>query len=102
MTTLTPPQGPTALATTISTDELRSRLDDPDLTIVDARPMAAFNGWRLRGEARGGHIPGAVAFPSAWLASVDEAEIERQLTERGIVAGRSIVLYGYDQAEVTI
>ena len=96
--TLLQPLQPTGTA--ISTDELRDRLGDPDLTIVDLRPTAAFNGWRLRGEARGGHIPGAVAFPSAWLASEDEAEIERQLAARGVVAERSIVLYAYNATDV--
>jgi 3-mercaptopyruvate sulfurtransferase SseA len=97
MTVLQPLQ-PTGTA--ISATELRDRLGDPDLTIVDLRPTAAFNGWRLRGEARGGHIPGAVAFPSAWLASEDDAEIERQLAARGVVAGRSIVLYAYNATDV--
>ena len=36
--------------TTITTSELRDRLDDPTLTIVDVRPLAAYNGWR-RGSA---------------------------------------------------
>jgi len=91
------PTRPQTLArTTISTAELRDLLDDPELTIVDGRPMAAYNGWRLNDEARGGHIPGAVAFPAAWLTSVDEAEIERQLSARGIVAGRQIVVYADD------
>jgi len=97
MTQLQPLQ-PTGTA--ISAAELRDRLGDPDLTIVDLRPTAAFNGWRLRGEARGGHVPGAVAFPSAWLASEDEAEIERQLAARGVVAERSIVLYAYNATDV--
>jgi len=57
-------------AEVISTAELRRRLADPTLTIVDVRPLAAYNGWRSNGDARGGHIPGAVAFPSAWLGSV--------------------------------
>jgi thiosulfate/3-mercaptopyruvate sulfurtransferase len=96
--TLLQPLQPTGTA--ISTDELRDRLGDPDLTIVDLRPTAAFNGWRLRGEARGGHIPGAVAFPSAWLASEDDAEIDRQLAGRGVVAERSIVLYAYNATDV--
>ena len=52
---------------TIQPTELSERLADPDLRIVDARPLAAYNGWRLRGEARGGHIPGAAALPSEWL-----------------------------------
>jgi molybdopterin synthase sulfurtransferase len=84
----------TATATTITTTELRSRLADPRLTVVDVRPLAAYNGWRLHGETRGGHIPGAVAFPARWLASVDEAEIQRELVAKGIVADRSVVVYG--------
>src|ERR1700694_3027635 len=42
----------------------------------------------------GGHIPGAVAFPDAWLTSVDETEVARLLNSKGIVASREIVLYG--------
>ncbi len=78
----------------ISSSELQARLHDPDLTIVDVRPLAAYNGWRLHDESRGGHIPGAVAFPSAWLHSVDQAEIERLLHAKQIVAGRTVVVYG--------
>ena len=79
---------------TVSTAELRQRLNDPDLTIVDVRPLFAYNGWRASGEARGGHIPGAVAFPSAWLESLDDAEVERLLQSKAIVPGREVVLYG--------
>ena len=85
-------------AATISADELRLRLDDPGLTIVDVRPLPAYNGWRTNGEARGGHIPGAVAFPSAWLSSVDAVEVERLLHSKDIVPSREVVLYG-DVAE---
>jgi thiosulfate/3-mercaptopyruvate sulfurtransferase len=81
-------------AESISTAELRGRLTDPALTIVDVRPLAAYNGWRLNGEARGGHIPGAVAFPGAWLGSVDDAELERLLDSKEIARGRDVVLYG--------
>jgi 3-mercaptopyruvate sulfurtransferase SseA len=80
--------------TTISTTELLERLEAPDLTIVDVRPLASYNGWRLNGERRGGHIPGAVAFPSAWLHSVDEPEIARLLETKQIGPDREIVLYG--------
>jgi thiosulfate/3-mercaptopyruvate sulfurtransferase len=80
--------------TAISTSELFERLAEPDLTIVDVRPLAAYNGWRLHGETRGGHIPGAVSFPSAWLRSVDQTEIERLLDAKQIVPGRSVVVYG--------
>jgi 3-mercaptopyruvate sulfurtransferase SseA len=84
--------------TTISTNELRDRLQGPNLTVVDVRPLAAFNGWRLHSEARGGHIPGAVAFPVAWLGSVDEAEIERLLDAKLITPDRGVIVYG-DGAE---
>lgn len=78
----------------ITTDQLRSQLRDDDLTIVDTRPLAAYNGWRLNGEPRGGHLPGAVAFPSAWLRSVDEAEIDRLLEQKRITPERRVVVYG--------
>jgi 3-mercaptopyruvate sulfurtransferase SseA len=88
-------------APTISADELRSRLDDPGLTIVDVRALPAYNGWRAGGEARGGHIPGAVAFPRAWLSSVDDAEVERLLHSKDIVPSREVVLYGDDAEDVS-
>jgi molybdopterin synthase sulfurtransferase len=79
---------------TVSTEELRRRLDDPDLTIVDVRPLHAYNGWRTGGEARGGHVPGAVAFPSVWLESLDATEVDRLLEAKNVIPGREIVLYG--------
>ena len=78
----------------ISPTELARRLDDPNLTIVDVRPLRGYNGWRLGHEARGGHVPGAVSFPAEWLSSVDGPEIERLLDRKGIVAGRDIAIYG--------
>jgi thiosulfate/3-mercaptopyruvate sulfurtransferase len=80
--------------TTISTTELHQRLADPHLTIVDVRPLVAYNGWHRGGVARGGHVPGAVAFPVAWIDSVDEAEIQRLLDSKGLTAGREIAVYG--------
>ncbi len=68
---------------TIQTEELRDRLGDPELAVVDVRPLAAYNGWRLRGEARGGHIPGAVAFPMAWLRASTPPRSERLLDVEG-------------------
>jgi molybdopterin synthase sulfurtransferase len=85
---------------TISADELRGRLDDPGLTIVDVRPLPAYNGWRTSGEARGGHIPRAVAFPSAWLSSVDAVEVERLLRSKDVIPSREVVLYGDDAEDI--
>ncbi len=80
--------------TTITTDGLRDRLGDPDLVVVDVRPLAAYNGWRFDEADRGGHIPGATAFPLAWLSSVDDAEIRRLLAAKGATNDRPVVVYG--------
>ena len=84
----------TIASPTIALDAVRQRLGDPSLTIVDVRSLAAYNGWRLGSERRGGHIPGATAFPIAWLRTVDEPEIEKFLDRKGITRGRDIVVYG--------
>src|ERR1700682_3762489 len=80
--------------TSVSLTELRERLSDPQLRIVDIRALPAYHGWRVSGAPRGGHIPGAVAFPSAWLQSVDGPEVERLLRSKAILASREVVLYG--------
>ena len=90
---------PVAPAATVTPDDLRTRLDDPTLTIVDVRPIAAYNGWRLGGETRGGHVPGARALPAAWLGAVDQPELARLLAEKGAVQGRDIVVYGDGDAD---
>jgi 3-mercaptopyruvate sulfurtransferase SseA len=79
---------------TIDADALLAALGSPDLTLIDARPIAGYNGWRLHDEPRGGHIPGAVAFPVAWLRSADGPEIARLLAAKGATAGRRVVVYG--------
>src|SRR5687768_15702990 len=78
----------------IDTDALRDLLDDPTTVVVDVRPLAAFNGWRLDGEPRGGHIPGATSFPAAWLLSIDEAEVSHLLRDKGILGASTVVVYG--------
>jgi molybdopterin synthase sulfurtransferase len=85
---------------TISMEELRERLGDSGLTIVDVRPLAAYNGWRLAGEARGGHIHGAVALPSTWLDRIERAEVERLLAAKDVSSAREVVLYGYEPDEL--
>jgi thiosulfate/3-mercaptopyruvate sulfurtransferase len=93
------PIGPPTDLPTIEPADLRDRLDDPSLSLVDVRPLSAYNGWRLGAETRGGHIPGAVSFPSAWLTSVDQPEIERLLAGKAIGPGRQVVVYGDGQSD---
>src|ERR1700682_4386088 len=80
--------------TSVSLTELRERLSDPQLRIVDIRALPAYNGWRSSGAARGGHIPGGVALSSASVQSVDGPEVERLLRSKPILASREVVLYG--------
>ena len=86
----------------IASPDLATRLAEPGLSIVDVRPIAAYNGWRLRGERRGGHLPGAVAFPIAWLRSLDDRQTQRLLEAKRATADRSIVVYGdgHDDAAI--
>ena len=86
----------TEIAKRLSTRELRDRLGDPRLQLIDARPIDAYNGWRLRQEARGGHIPGARALPLKWAAYLDWIEIARA---KGIGPDAPVVVYGYDAGE---
>ena len=82
--------------TRVSTRELLELLPDPGLRLLDVRPIDAYNGWRLRGEARGGHIAGARALPRRWADYLDWIEIVRA---KGIAPEHALVLYGYDAAE---
>jgi thiosulfate/3-mercaptopyruvate sulfurtransferase len=79
----------------ITNSELVPLLGRSDVVVVDVRPMPAFNGWRLRGEARGGHIPGAVAFPREWLSPLDNRDVAELATQKGITSGKTVVIYGY-------
>ena len=78
----------------ISTGELSSRIGEPGLCVVDVRPLFLYNGWSEPGAARGGHIPGAVALPSAWLSRLDESELQELLVDKGISEGAEVVIYG--------
>ena len=83
----------TATNPAISASSLRASLQDADRTVIDVRPIAAYNGWALQPGVRGGHVPGARAFPIAWLDAVDADEIARLLADKGATPGRSIVVY---------
>jgi 3-mercaptopyruvate sulfurtransferase SseA len=77
----------------ISTPEVLRRVKNPGTQLIDVRPIDAYNGWRLRGEARGGHISGARTLPVKWTDYLDWIEIVRA---KGILPEREVVVYGYD------
>jgi len=85
----------------ISTSGLESALKsaNPPL-LVDVRPQAAFNGWRLGTEKRGGHIPGAHTFPLSWLKGADDrSHLQSVLAQKGITPDRTVITYGYSEED---
>ncbi len=77
----------------ISTSELEQCFHDSDTQIIDVRPVEAYNGWKLKGEKRGGHIEGARSLPAKWSDYIDWIEIVRN---KDILPSQKIVIYGYD------
>ena len=80
----------------ITTEALIESITNRRDTLIDVRPIAAYNGWSLRQEPRGGHIRGAVTFPLRWTRTDRWGDL---LRDKGISSDRSIVVYGYDGDE---
>ena len=70
--------------------------------IVDIRPMAAYNGWPLRHEVRGGHIAGAVPFSVSWFSGPKSPERMNLLENKGITRDRNLILYGYGSDDASM
>jgi thiosulfate/3-mercaptopyruvate sulfurtransferase len=77
--------------------EIRERLTDPLLTVVDARSPEEYDG-RTRRAARGGHIPGAVLLP--WDGNLDQTghlrpvdEIRARAAASGLRPDTEIAVY---------
>ena len=81
---------------TIDTTTVASARVNSDWVLVDTRLNDAFNGWKLDGVTRGGHITGAVDFSANWLrAEADDLEelLQEALAVKGITPDKNIVLY---------
>jgi len=81
--------------------ELSEGLEAGTAVVVDARPMAAYNGWAFRQEPRGGHVSGAVPFPLAWFDALDDGDARQLLQARGVRPADDVIVYGHgrDDAE---
>lgn len=82
------------LPKTLTTDEMKDYIHDPNAHIIDIRPVDAYNGWKMRNEKRGGHIRGARCLPLKWSSYIDWIEIVRS---KKILPGNKIIIYGYDK-----
>lgn len=80
----------------IDLETLSKTYRDPRVRLVDTRPSAAYNGWRMRHEARGGHIPGAKSFPYTWATNSLDAVLMEQLATKSLTPENPLVIYGYD------
>lgn len=80
----------------INTEQLKTWIDNPDISVIDIRSPEAYNGWRLRDEKRGGHIEGARNLPYKWLDYIDWLEIVEQ---KNIRLEQRIIVYGYEASE---
>lgn len=79
-------------------DHIADRLDDDDFVIIDTRTDEEFIGWQLYGEARGGHIEGAVHLPYAWYFKEDKtlldfAELKNLFENHGITRDKEVTAY---------
>ena len=79
----------------MSIGELAHMLNHGSLKLMDVRQIDAWNGWKLGGEARGGHIVGAVPFPAGWLDELDGDAVIAGLAQAGATPERRVVAYGY-------
>lgn len=80
----------------ISAGKLSDCMQNGSHSIIDIRPIAAYNGWKLKQELRGGHIPGAKSIPLTWTRYMDWVEV---LEEKCITPDRPVILYGYSSEE---
>lgn len=81
---------------TISAAQVLENLSNSNRPIIDLRPVDAYNGWRLQGEPRGGHIRSARSLPGKWAHYIDWPDI---LEAKGLRPDQVPILYGYDEAD---
>lgn len=82
--------------TELSTSDVFERLSLPNVKLIDIRPVEAYNGWRLSGESRGGHIINAKSLPFKWLRYLDWLDI---VHSKSIETTDELIIYGYNTNE---
>lgn len=87
----------------VGIDGVKEALGKDTGLVVDARPIAGFNGWTLGEEARGGHITGATAFDATWVTQFESADdLMAELEKFGITKDKEIVIYGYGEDAMSL
>ncbi|MGM0650894.1 MAG: rhodanese-like domain-containing protein, partial [Bacteroidota bacterium] len=80
----------------IASEDLKSLIEGGGVKIIDIRPVDAFNGWKQKGETRGGHIKGAKSLPLKWTNYMDWIEMVRH---KNISPDDDLIIYGYGKQE---
>ncbi len=81
----------------LSTQEVLNHLNKSNVKLIDVRSINAYNGWKLKNEARGGHIKGAKSLPEQWSTDVDWSFY---VETKKILPRHQIIVYGYNSPQV--
>jgi thiosulfate/3-mercaptopyruvate sulfurtransferase len=83
----------------ITTVDLFGKLSNPEVKVIDIRPVDAYNGWAEQDEIRGGHIAGAKSLPLKWSNYMDWIEM---VAHKNIRPEHEIIVYGYTKEETNL
>lgn len=88
----------------LTTQEVKSKLNQKNWILVDTRSSDAFNGWKLDGAKREGHIKGATDFSANWLrksniSKKDSFQLEMRMKEKHILPNNNIILYDFNDKD---
>lgn len=86
------------VGTALEKEYIATRMDDSDFAIVDTREDEEFMGWQRYGEAREGHITGAVQIPYSWYFSPDKTllpyeDLKNLFESRGVTRDKEVTAY---------
>ena len=83
-----------------------------DWKLIDTRDSNTFIGWRLNGEEKKGHIPGATDYAAEWITfpfgnpwvdpEAQKKRFDQKLLDKGITPDKKVVLYDYGNGDAEI
>lgn len=81
-----------------TTEQMKQAVESSSAAIVDARSAKEYNGATDFGEARGGHVPGAINIPLSTLFNEDgtlksNADLDKMFTDAGLKKDEPIIVY---------
>ena len=78
---------------TLDTAAMAELIGKPDTVIIDTRDDSLYNGFHDQGAPRGGHLPGAGQFTTAWLDYIAPDKFESFAAGKGITRDKRVVFY---------